>query len=80
MADEVKAVVAALAMAAAGPASGEPARKSLEGSFPIVELRQYTLVEGADHCWESVPTREYAIGETVEFIVDRAGHRSGGST
>ena len=46
MADELKAAVAALVLAAAGPASAEPARKSLEGSFPIVELRQYTLAEG----------------------------------
>ena len=46
MAEEVKTAVAALALAAAGPAGAEPARPSLEGSFPIVELRQYTLVEG----------------------------------
>jgi hypothetical protein len=46
MADEVKAAIAALALAAAGPVDEEPGRSGMEGSFPIVELRQYTLHEG----------------------------------
>lgn len=29
---------------------------------------QYTLVAGADHCWESVPARDTVIGATTEFI------------
>lgn len=43
MTEEMKAVVAARTLAAAG---AEPVRSGLEGSFPLVELRQYTLHEG----------------------------------
>jgi pimeloyl-ACP methyl ester carboxylesterase len=32
----------------------------------------YTLVPGADHCWESIPARDFVIRETVEFIVEAA--------
>ena len=46
MAEELKAAVAALTLAAAGPAGAEPAGSGLQGSFPLVELRQYTLIEG----------------------------------
>ena len=46
MTEEMKAAVAALTLAAAGPAGAEPARSNLEGPFPLVELRQYTLHEG----------------------------------
>jgi hypothetical protein len=35
------------------------------------ESMRYTLVAGADHCWESVPARDYLIDQTVRFI---AGH------
>ena len=34
---------------------------------------EYTLVAGADHCWETVPERDLLLRETVRFIVEHAG-------
>jgi pimeloyl-ACP methyl ester carboxylesterase len=33
------------------------------------DMLHYTLVPGADHCWESVPVRDLLIHETVSFVV-----------
>lgn len=36
------------------------------------EAMSYTLVPGADHCWESLPVRDLVISETVAFIANHA--------
>ena len=41
-----RGLVLAAVMGAAAPALGQPQRIALDGAFPIVELRQYTLHEG----------------------------------
>lgn len=49
------------------PARYAEAYRSVYGS-----AMSYTLVSGADHCWESVPARDSVIELTVSFIVEQA--------
>jgi pimeloyl-ACP methyl ester carboxylesterase len=52
-----------------------PARYA-EGYADIYgEMMTYTLVEDADHCWESVPARDLVIAETVSFVTGHAAQR-----